>query len=219
MLVVAAPHSKCISRERDCDLVAKQVTESLIKKARAAGIKTIGCMANKPRIYVDNNRKGSESSDFRKDLHEVLRQDGLFIEVHSHPNVKRFNGKKMTIFNLPRNKDVGRKLFNFLKLNGFYVGIEPGEPVMDIQQNYKGLMLEFNETSTIDDKLLDKIIEFVQMTKPAPMYGGSLNFYKKIFKESCTLCVCIFCIILIILIIYLLFQIIPQIIPHGIIRY
>ncbi len=174
MLVVAAPHSKCIGPGRDCDLDAGPVARSLVKKARAAGIKTIGCFANQPRRDVDNNRDGSENSDFRLSLDKVLRQPGLFLEIHSHPNVPRFLGKQLTIFNLGRNSTIARELYAFL--NDPSVGIQHGEPVMSIQKKYRGLMLEFNEgngaTKLDHEPLIDKIILFAQSKKPAPMFGG-----------------------------------------------
>jgi len=178
-LVVAAPHAKCQGPERDCDLDAKGIVLSLIKKARAQGINTIGCLANKMRTEVDNNRDGSENSQFRRELDEKLQSDGLFLEIHSHPNVPRFEEKQMTIFNLDRNKNLGVELYRFL--NDHRVGIQSGEPVMSIQKKYRGLMLEFNEGMD-HDELLNKLVKFVSQKKPAPMFGG------RILLESLKLC-------------------------------
>lgn len=191
MLVVAAPHSKCKGPSRDCDTDAKKITLSLIQKARRSGIKTKGCLANKYRHDVDNNRKGSEGSDFRKDLDTALRADGIFLEIHSHPNVDRFGGKRMTIFNLPKNRRIAKKLYYFL--NDDTIGIQDGEPVMDIQQNYRGLMLEFNEGYPHED-ILNKIIEFVKIQEPSRMKGGQCKL------SSISLFICIFCAIVLLFI-------------------
>lgn len=192
MLVIAAPHSKCKGPHRDCDTDAKQITLMLAKKARRAGIKTTGCLANKYRHEVDNNREGSEGSDFRRDLDRSLQSKGLFLEIHSHPNIGRFNGKRMTIFNLPKNGTIAKKLYKFL--NDDTVGIQDGESVMDIQQKYKGLMLEFNEGFPYDD-LLDNIIKFVKTQEPAQMKHEMYELNPFI------LFTCIFCTALLLLII------------------
>ena len=170
MLIVAAPHSKCVSKtERDCDLDAEKVARKIVSRARKEGIKTIGVLSQDLRSKVDNNRDGSEDSDFRKTLDRVLRRDGLFMEIHSHPNVGRFKGYDMTIFNLDRNKEVASELYKFLE--NPRVDIQKGEDVMAIQKNYKGLMLEFNEGRN-HDPIIEGLVAFAKQKKSTPMFGG-----------------------------------------------
>ena len=199
MLVLAAPHSKCNGPERDCDKDAREIVLSLLKKARGKKINAVGCLANEMRSKVDNNRDGSENSQFRRELDAILRkEDGLFIEIHSHPNVPRFKGKKMTIFNLANNKDLAVELYKFL--DDPDVGIQQGEDVMSIQKKYRGLMLEFNEGKN-HDELLNKIISYVQSKTPIRMFGGKISM--GICKIALVLCI----IILIVVMLFILMEI------------
>ena len=164
-ILIIAPHSKCQTVERDCDLRAKEISENMEKIAKDAGYEVILFESDALRINNDYNRKETFNTEWRQKIREYIEKNKdypiVIYEMHSFPNNDtEFNDSQMAFVAIDEYYEYAEEMQNYLKKIGVRISSDINNTrvvnlMIDTAQ-YKNIkrhyLIEINE----DKKILNE---------------------------------------------------------------
>jgi hypothetical protein len=183
-VVIFAPHSYCVSTERDCDRRAKASADALYTALLRNGVPANDITYITHEVIRENhdlNRFPSRNVEPRQRLREVVMnfyndsnvQRIYLFEMHSFPEGWEIGieGKKIVVLNYPTNELVGSLLVDYIGGNSKGIYLYNGTETIDIQVEFSpgrkkiaAFLIEFNETDILNqsesDYFIDRIAKF-----------------------------------------------------------
>ena len=167
-ILIIAPHSKCQTVKRDCDLRAKEIAENMEKIAKDAGYEVMLFESDTLRINNDYNRKESFDTEWRQKIRDYIEKNKdypiIIYEMHSFPNNDtEFNDSQMAFVAIDEYYDYAEEMLEYLK----NIGIKASSDI--------------NNT-----RVVNLMIDTTQYDNIKRHYLIEINEDKKILNESDT---------------------------------